>query len=186
MKTKLVNMISALSIVSIVVALIMKLLGFGGFYLQQDFSYTFGITCRLFVNSIVLILQMFLIVGCITHIKPKKLASKIIPFIPFALCMYLVPKEYHLLYSMLSMVVIIGFLRFKLSTIPLFIINIFLISTMQLSIIWLRWDLTKMVSIFPDNISFILINVDQFILLLALYYINTKVGDKYDFMVLFR
>ena len=182
-KDKLFLLIFIFSINSILASIILKLLGLNIFSVSNyNFEYPIiGFSIKL----LILIAQYILIVGCVTRLPPKALFFKMLPFLPLTTILYFLPKDIYFNISALILFVTCLTLIPKFSTIVSFILNIFLISTLQLIIIWLRLDVRAIAPIFPDTLQFAIMNIDQIIILTLLYFFNRKRGDLHG-LVIFR
>ena len=176
-KDKLFLLIFIFSINSIFASIILKLLGVNIFSVSNyNFDYpVIGFSIKL----LILIAQYYLIVGCVTRLPPKTLFFKMLPFLPLTTILYYLPKEQYFNISALILFVTCLALIPKFSTIISFVLNIFFISSIQLLMIWLRLDIKQFESIFPSFLQMLVMNIDQFIILFSLYFLNRKRGDIY-------
>jgi len=182
-KDKLFLLIFIFSINSIIASIILKLLGFNIFNVSNyNFEYpVIGFSIKL----LILIIQYILIVDCVIRLPPKELFFKMLPFLPLTTILYYLPKDQYSIISILILFVTCLVLIPKFSTIIRFVLNISFISSIQLLIIWLRLDIRAIAPVFPNTLQFAIMNIDQIIILIFLYFINRKRGDMHG-MDIFR
>lgn len=176
-KDKFYILIFIFSILSICASIALKLFGFDWFCLNK-FAIYLPEYIDIIINFVILSIQYFLIVGCVTRYNPKILFFKMLPYMPLLVLMEYFPKN---VYSILTIIILlVPCLSFipKFSTVFRFIYNIIFVSILQLIIIWLRVDIKQFAPIFPETIQFLAINIDQLIILSFLYYINRRRGDN--------
>ena len=176
-KDKFYILIFMFSIASICASTALKLFGFDWFCLNK-FTIYFPEYIDIIINFIILSMQYFLIVGCVTRYNSKALFFKMLPYMPLIILIDYFPKN---VYSILSIIILfVPCLSFipKFSTVFRFIYNIIFVSILQLIIIWLRIDIKQFAPVFPETIQFLTMNIDQIIILSFLYYINRRRGDK--------
>lgn len=170
-------------IFSFISAITLKLLGYDFFRIKEYQNLSTNL--EVILKFIILSFQYILIVGCVVKYEFKTLVYKMIPFIPLISFLYFIPQQdSFLLTSLLLLVTCIAF-ETKFSTIVRLLLNSMIIWVIQLIIIWLRLNIYDLMPVFPNAIQFILLNIDQFIFLTLLYYVNRKWGGKYGFF-LFR
>lgn len=184
-KDKFYLLIFILSCLSILISIILKSLGIDWFslYFKNIFI---PIKLEYVINTIMLMIQFYLIVGCITRYEPKKLFIKLLPYFPLNILIYFFPGKFHFALCLIIMFSVCLSLRPKFSTLISFIINLLLIFSMQFILLWLKLDIKNFLPVFPNVINILLINIDQFILLGFLYFVNRKWGEKYAKLVLHR
>lgn len=178
-KHRLYLVISILSFLSLIIAITLKLNGTKIFDLNIN-PYTPNDWVTYISNTIILIFQYILIVGCIVRYKLKELTIKLIPYMPLVVILYFLPTNVYFILNCIILFVTCISLKPKFSTIVLFIVNIFIISLLQLLLLWLKLDIKNVMPISLGFIDFFVFNLDQFILLGLLYFINRKWGEKYD------
>ena len=176
-KDKLFLLIFIFSINSIFASIILKLLGVNIFSVSNyNFDYpVIGFSIKL----LILIAQYYLIVGCVTRLPPKTLFFKMLPFLPLVTILYCLPKEQYSIISTLILFVTCLALIPKFSTVVSFVLNIIFISIFQLVMAWLRLDVNQFETIFPSFLQMLIMNIDQFIILFLLYFLNRRRGDIY-------
>ncbi len=187
-KEKLFLLIFALSVLSIFVSFTLKLAGINLYGINEsyDFSFTFvPIRVEFIINGIISIIQFYLIVGCITRYQPKPLLIKIIPYLPLTFLLYFLPEQLFFPLCLLILLATCTSINPKFSTLILFIVNIFLISVLQIVLIWLKLDVVTISPIFPDFMKLLLLHFDEFIILGFLYFVNRKWGEKFAKLVIF-
>lgn len=172
-RDKLYITIFIFSLVSLCAAIILKVFGVNWFHLNSYSATLFNL--ELAIKLVILVIQYVLIVGCVTRYEPKTLCLKMIPYIPLTIILYFLPKEVYSILCILILFVTCVSLSPTFSTVTNFIINIIAISALQLTIIWLRLDTVIIAPVFPNSIQLLIMNIDQFIILLLLYYVNRKV-----------
>lgn len=159
------------TIISIITAITIKYYGFDWFKIKEyQLNYSYYIEST--VKFLILIVQYLLIVGCVTRYQFKELIFKMLPYLPLTILLYYLPID--------NYVVLCGVIMFstclsispKFKTMLRFITNILFILILQLIIIWLRLDLKQLAPVFPETLQFLIMNVDQIIVLVLLYYIN--------------
>lgn len=172
-KDRMYTLFFIFAILSITLSTIAKLVGFDLFRLNQDLQFVFmADTIKFFV----LAFQYILIVGCVTRFEFKELMFKMLPYIPLTVILFYLPKDMYLWLCAVIMISTCLSLVPKFSTIIRFFLNVVFICVLQLVIIWLRLDVKQLLPVFPSLMDFIIMNIDQFIILSLLYYINRKGG----------
>ena len=176
-KDKLFLLIFIFSINSIFASIILKLLGVNIFSVSNyNFDYPIiGFSIKL----LILIAQYYLIIGCVTRLPPKTLFFKMLPFLPLTTILYYLPKEQYSSISVLILFVTCLAIIPRFSTVVSFVLNIIFISIFQFVMIWLRLDIKQFETIFPSFMQMLVMNIDQFIILFLLYFLNRKRGDIY-------
>ena len=174
-----------MSLFSLIASIVLKYLGIDWFDLQ---NYRFEIENipKYIINSIILILQYMLIVGCVNRYNFKELFIKLLPYFPIVVILYFLPKEFYCILNCIILFTTCMSLRPRFSTIISFIVNITCISLIQIILLWIKLDISNLVPVSLGLIDFLIVNIDQFIMLALLYYINRKWGDKFDKLVIFR
>lgn len=127
-----------------------------------------------------LIIQFYFIIGIITQLKSKELFFKIMPFIPLNILVYFIPNDVYICMNILILFVVSIAIKPKARTLFNFVITMFLISIMQLGIIWLRINIFNLIPPFPDVIKMLIMNIDQYIVLFLLYCLSIKGGENND------
>jgi hypothetical protein len=176
-KDKLFLILFIFSINSIFAAIILKTLGVNIFNIS-NYNYEYPII-ETALRFLILIIQYSLIVGCITRLQPKELLFKVLPYLPLTLILYYLPNSLYFNISALILFVTCLSIIPKFSTIIRYCLNIILISSFQLIMIWLRLDIKQLEPIFPSFMQMLVMNIDQFIILFLLYFMNRKWGDIY-------
>ena len=184
-KDKLFLIIFLLSCLSIACATSLKLMGLNLFGLNSSFN-LIPLSLENSITFMMLMIEFYLIVGCITLYEPKELLIKILPYLPLNALIYFLPDNAYLILCLIMMFVTCISLRPKFTTIIMMVINLLIIFTIQLSIRWLRLDITNFVPVIPDFINVYLLHIDEFIILGLLYFVNRKWGEKFAKLVLFR
>jgi hypothetical protein len=181
MNNKFNIIVFILSIASMLCAIGLKLLGVDIFSIP-NYSSNYP-TIGFIVKLLILLLQYYLIVGCVTCYEPKTLFFKILPFMPLTIILYYTSKEFYVAIAGIILFVTCIALVPKFKTIVSFILNNLFIVFVQLIIIWLRLDIASITPIFPNWLQFAVINIDQIIILTLLYFLNRKRGDLYGLVV---
>lgn len=180
-KDKFYILIFIFSMFSIILAVILKLFGIDWFGLSNN-STNYFINIEYTIKVLIIFFQYTLIVGCITCLPFKKLCLKIIPFLPLTIILNYVPvKLYPAMSALILFAPCLSFVP-KFSTTIKFILNISFISIFQITMTWLRLDIKQFKTVFPNFLQLLIMNIDQFIILFLLYYLNRKRGDIYDFI----
>lgn len=177
-KDKFYILVFIFSIISIVIAMILKLFGIDWFRLQNHTTNNF-LNIEYFIKLLIIIVQYFLIVGSVTCFPFKKLFFKMLPFLPLTIILYCLPAKIYSYISVLILFVTCLVLMPKFSTIIHFVLNILFISIFQLVMMWLRLDIKQLETIFPNFLQMLIMNIDQFVILFLLYFLNRKRGDIY-------
>lgn len=181
-KNKLLLLFFIFSVNSIIICSIMKLFGFDFSVTESNFKYpVVGIT----IKFIILMAIYYLIVGSVTMFDPKKLFFKMLPFFPLTIVLCYIPQNVYTLISGIILFVTCIALIPTGAIIVRFIWNNAFVIIMQFVIIWLRLGIYKFAPSFPNELQFAIMNVDQIIILILLYVLNRKWGDKYG-LVVFR
>lgn len=170
-----------LSVFSIIVSFVLKIFGLNWFNIT--FTYEMPANLAYFINTTMLFVQFYLIVGSITRLEPKQLFFKLLPYFPLNILLYFISHDYYLELTLLLLFVTVLSIAPKFSIILSFVVNILIISILQFILLWIKLGLLNVV--FPDILNMILLHIDEFILLGLLYYINRKWGDKYAELVIF-
>lgn len=139
------------------------------------------------INFIVIIFQFYLMVGCVVREHPKALMLKIIPFIPLILIFFMISSNYIMPATIIIWLAVSLSMRPKFKTVLLLIINLIIISLMQIALIWIKtnvFDFTGGAE-YPI-LQYLTMNIDQFIFLVLLYYFNRKAGEVNVYAALFR
>lgn len=76
-------------------------------------------------------------------------------------------------------------MRPKFSIIIKFSFNITFICCIQIIIIWIKTSIVPILPLFPNALQLLVMDIDQYIILVLLYYFNMKWGDKYG-LAIFR
>ena len=177
-KDKLFLLIFILSSLSIIIAIPLKLLGINLFNINLSFN-LIPINLEYILNIIINIVQFYLIIGCITFYEPSKLIIKILPYLPLTILLYFLPQNTIFPLSLIILLATCLSLRPKFSTIISFIINIIVISMLQLLLIWLKLNIINYSSEFPNFINLFLMHIDEFIILGSIYFVTRKWGDEF-------
>lgn len=165
-----------LSAVSIVTAVILKLFGLTWFNLQNYAMLDNYIDSV--IRYVIICVLYYLIVGCAVRYEPKILLNKMLPFFPLVLILMNVPPN---LYPVMSGILVISTCLtfiFKFKVILRCVINIVIMCVLQQCIIWLRLSAFKLTPAAPDTVQFVLMNIDQIVLLMLMYYVNRKEVKK--------
>jgi hypothetical protein len=133
-----------------------------------------------------LMLQFYLILGCVTRLEPKELLMKSLPLMPLNVMIYFFPPNMHMLFCFILMFVCSFVLLPKFSTIILLIVNVLIVCILQISLLWLKFGLESIAPVTMSLPDMAVYNIDQMILLTMLYYFNRKRGDKYVSKLVFR
>ena len=184
-KDKMYLIIFVLSFFSLLAAVVLKLCGVSWFDSTppQESSRT---ALEYMLQSIILIVQGFIILGCMTWLDSRELIKKYIPIIPINILPLVLPSKYGLYISLAVFVLMAFYARPKLSTIPRFIIALIFIAVVQQASVWVKYDLLQFKTLEADAMTFLVGNIDQLILLALYYCAAMKWGDKIVELVLFR
>lgn len=176
-KDKMFLLIFIFSINSILICAVMKLLGFDVFNVTDN-SFQYPII-GLLVKFIILLVIYYLIIGSITRFAPRQLFFKMLPFFPLTIILYYLPYEVYSSISALILLVTCVALIPKFSTFIRFAWNVLFVAIIQMFIMWLRFGIAQFAPVFPNELQFAIINIDQLVILSFLYFINRKWGGKY-------
>ena len=184
--SKFLYAIAIAALFSFAICILMKQFGIEWFSMQLNSSNSFDTVLKYIINTIILALQFYLIVGCVVAFKPKVLAYRIIPYLFLITLFYFLPEKIYVHLNILIIFVTCITLRPSGRTVIMFILNIGLISIIQLSLIWLRLGVAQRIHVYDDHVSLLLMNIDHIIIYASIYYINLKVGEKNDYFAIFR
>lgn len=172
------------SLFCILFAAILKILGINIFTLNFNYQ-TFSSKVEILIKTILLLIQYYLIVGCVTNYSPKKLFIKMLPYFPLTTFLFFIPDANYLFLSGLILFITCFSIYPKFSTIIKFSFNITFICCMQVILIWLKTSIVPILPLFPNALQLLIMNIDQYIILVLLYYFNMKWGDIYG-LAIFR
>jgi len=180
-KNKLILLFFIFSVNSIIISTILKIFGLFDFAVTDaNFKYpVVGIT----IKFIILLAIYYLIVGSVTKYDPKRLFFKMLPFFPLAIVLYFIPQNVYMPISGVILFATCLSLMPKFSTVVRFVLNNTVIIILQLIVIWLRLDTKTIAAVFPNELQFAIMSIDQIIVLALLYVTNRKWGGKYGMVV---
>ena len=139
------------------------------------------------INFVIVLLQFYLMVGCVVREQPKALMFKIIPFIPLVLIFFMLSSKYIMPATIVIWLAVSLSIKPKFKTILLLIVNLIIISLMQIALVWIKTNVLDLAggSEYPV-LQYLTMNIDQFIFLVLLYYFNRKAGEINVYSTLFR
>lgn len=162
-----------LTVTSLIISVLLKFIGYDWFKIEANYStsnYTENI-----INGIMMFIQYYLIVGIVTRLPFKKLFIKMLPYFPLNILLFFINDKNYFLACFIIMFSTCIAIKPKFSTLLKFSINLIIVFIMQIILIWLKFD--KSGVIFTSAFNVMLVNIDQFILLSLLYYINRMRGE---------
>ena len=184
-KEKLYVLIFSLSCLSILVSIPLKLIGIKLFGINI-FPIFFPSNLEYTLNNILSMIQFYLIIGCVTFYEPKNMLIKILPYLPLTILINSFSLNNTYLFCLILLLVTCMSLKPKFSTFISFLLNIFLISILQMILIWVKLDVSFFSPVFPSFINIVLYHIDEFIMLGFLYFLNRKWGEKFAQLVIYR
>jgi len=171
------------SLLSLAAAVVLKLCGITWF--DSTIKESTHSTSEYILQAAVLIVQGFLMLGCMTWISPKELVKKYLPFVPLNVLPLLLPSSYALCISFSVFVAMAFLARPKLTTSIRFFTALIYISLIQQASVWVKYGLFHFKTIEADAMTVLVGNIDQFILFALYYYVAWKWGGKIVELVLF-
>jgi hypothetical protein len=177
-KDKLYLLAFVLSSASIGVAIILRLANVN-FYDAYASNISASTASKAVINAIFAIIQFVLIIGCVVREPPKKLIAKTAPYFLLNALLPCLPETYYYILNVMILFVVCIAIRPCFSSVARFAACSAIIPIMQIALIWLRTGVLAMSPLFPDLYLFLIINIDQIILLFLLYLISRKRGDKF-------
>jgi len=185
-KDKLLMVLFAISLISIVAALLIKIFGLSWFS-NLHIEIAWPMVIQYIISTILLMAQFYLIAGCVLRLSPKELFIKTLPFMPLNIMIYFFPASMHFVFCFFLMFACCFTLSPKFSTVIRLVLNILIVCVIQIAIIWLKFNLESLIPVRFAISDVIVYNIDQLILLTVLYYYNRKRGDMHvSKLVLFR
>jgi hypothetical protein len=165
-----------LSFASLAAAVILKLCGVEWFDSEIGTDHYSAIDYVF--HAVMLTIQAYIMLGCMTWIPAKELIKKYVFFIPINALPLFLPAKYALIVSTVVFAIMTFVSRPKLSTIPRFMLALVVITIVQQASMWLKYSLFRIDTMQTDLVTYLIGNIDQLIILSLYYYIVVKWGDK--------
>ena len=176
-KEKMYLLIFVFSLISLIVAVILKCCGVTWF--STEFSLADKYETFDYIGNIVyLIAQGFLVLGCCTWIKPKMLIKAYIPFMPLNLLLFFISSNTYQIGCLIIMFSMAMSINHKLYSILRFIAGLIFVCGVQWVSNFVKYEIIGIQKLSMSFTSLILGSIDQFIIYSAFYYFVIKCGEK--------